>query len=106
MHKAQELPLITDAAYQSDLSLTVKNGVGQKLVVTTVGGISSGKIAQDALDSGRADVCFVGRWLQKNPGLVWQFAEELGVHIVEARQIEWGFLGRGVGRLRKPTAAL
>ena len=39
------------------------------------------------------------RAFQKNPGLVWQFAEDLGVAITVAHQIEWGFKGRGkVGR--------
>lgn len=41
---------------------------------------------------------FVGRYFQKNPGLVWSFAEDLGVAIRQARQIEWGFAGRGIGR--------
>ena len=42
---------------------------------------------------------FVGRPFQKNPGLVWTFAEELGVTLTVAHQIEWGFKGRGnVGR--------
>lgn len=100
VHREQELPLKDTPAFQSDLSAVVKAEVGHKILVSTVGGISSGKIAQDVLDNNKADVVFVGRWLQKNPGLVWQFAEELGVHITQAHQIEWGFLGRGVGRLR------
>jgi hypothetical protein len=37
---------------------------------------------------------FVGRMFQKNPGLVWSFAEELGVEINVANQIRWGFGGR------------
>ncbi len=42
---------------------------------------------------------FVGRQFQKNPATVWAFAEDLGVKITVAHQIEWGFAGRGkVGR--------
>ena len=48
---------------------------------------------------GQADVIFVGRYFQKNPGLVWTFAEDLGVAVALAHQIEWGFKGRGgIGR--------
>ena len=44
---------------------------------------------------GQADVVFVGRQFQKNPGTVWAFADELGVTLTVAHQIEWGFKGRG-----------
>lgn len=98
VHSMQELALKGTPAFQSDLSAALKAAVGDKILVGTVGGITSGAIAQGVLDDRKADVCFVGRWLQRNPGLVWQFAEELGVHTVQAHQAEWGFLGRGVGR--------
>ncbi len=44
---------------------------------------------------------FVGRLFQKDPGLVWTFAEDLGVNLTVAHQIEWAFKGRGVGRKAK-----
>ena len=69
-----------------------------KILVGTVGGINNGHLAEEVLDNGSADVVFVGRHFQKNPGAVWQFAEELGVVITQAHQIEWGYIGRGVGR--------
>ena len=75
-----------------------KAAAGHRLMVTTVGGIYSGAVAEDVIQQNKADACYAGRWFQKNPGLVWQFAEELGVQITQARQIEWGFFGRGVGR--------
>lgn len=34
---------------------------------------------------------------RKNPALVWQFAEDLGVDINIANQIKWAFGGRGSG---------
>ena len=43
---------------------------------------------------GQADVIFNGRMFQKNPGLVWKFADDLGVELHHAGQIAWGFNGR------------
>lgn len=61
---------------------------------TTVGTITSGKQAQELLEEGGLDLAIVGRMFQKNPGLVWSFAEELGVQINMPNQIRWGFGGR------------
>ncbi|KIK64023.1 hypothetical protein GYMLUDRAFT_241244 [Collybiopsis luxurians FD-317 M1] len=66
-----------------------------KLLVGTVGGIKSGVQAEKYLQDDVADVVSVGRHFQKNPGLVWAFAEELGTQIYVANQISWGFFGRG-----------
>ncbi|PSS32035.1 hypothetical protein PHLCEN_2v2180 [Hermanssonia centrifuga] len=100
-HPLQSLgPLRTVEAYQSDLSAEIKAAVGDKIIVGAVGGINNGKLAQRILDEGKADVIFVGRLFQKNPGAVWQFAEDLGVRITAAHQIEWAFFGRGVGRAK------
>ena len=63
------------------------------MAVATVGSITSGKQAQQLLDEG-LDLIIVGRMFQKNPGLVWTFAEELGVEVNIANQIRWGFGGR------------
>lgn len=120
IHALQEIPLVpkgtvppafsvieghsTSAAYQAYLAAQVRKGVEGKVLVSAVGGIRSGAIATEVLDSGSADVVFVGRHFLKNPGAVWQFAEELGVTISQAVQIEWGFLGRGVGRNRQKQA--
>lgn len=58
----------------------------------TVGSITSGKQANQLLEEG-LDLAIVGRLFQKNPGLVWTFADELGVEIDVANQIGWGFGG-------------
>ncbi|KAK8157968.1 NADH:flavin oxidoreductase/NADH oxidase [Phyllosticta citrichinensis] len=81
-------------AYQAAFAKTVKAKVGDKLLVASVGSISTGKLAQQQLDEG-LDMVFAGRWFQKNPGLVWTWAEEMGVEINVANQIRWGFGGRG-----------
>ena len=81
--------------YQVPFSAAVKKSVGSELLVGAVGGLHSGISAQDVLETDRADVIFVGRQFQKNPGQVWAMAEELGVEIHVAHQIEWAFRGRG-----------
>jgi 2,4-dienoyl-CoA reductase-like NADH-dependent reductase (Old Yellow Enzyme family) len=78
------------AAYQAPFAHDVKKALGDKLIVGSVGSITSGYLAQDVLDKGQADVAIVGRQFQKNPGTVWAFAEDLGVDIYLAHQIEWG----------------
>jgi len=89
-------------AYQAPFAEAVKNAVGDKILVTAVGTITNGHIAQEILDKGQADAVFVGRQFQKNPGTVWAFAEDLGVKITVAHQIEWAFIGRGgIGRTGK-----
>lgn len=107
IHPLQELGLVAKTstkAFQAYLSEHIRQAVQGKILVSTVGGITSGALAEEVLQNGSADVVFVGRYLTKNPGAVWQFAEELGVVISQPNQIEWGFLGRGVGR-KKAIAA-
>ncbi|KAJ3547717.1 hypothetical protein NM688_g5372 [Phlebia brevispora] len=102
-HPKQEIPAKIGDAFHADLSEAVKAAIGDKLIVATVGGISNGKVAQAVLDKNQADVIFVGRHFQKNPGAVWQFAEDLDLRVTVAHQIGWGFFGRGVGRSRTAT---
>ncbi|KAI0366918.1 FMN-linked oxidoreductase [Pilatotrama ljubarskyi] len=82
-------------AYQAPFAEAVKKAHGDKILVASVGNINDGKTAQGVLDKGQADVVFVGRQFQKNPGTVWAFAEDLGVTLTIAHQIEWGWKGRG-----------
>lgn len=94
----------TAGLLQVPLSRAVKKAHGSQILVGAVGGIVNGHLAEAVLEEGSADVIFVGRHFQKNPGLVWTFAEDLGVTITQAHQIEWGFIGRG-GLGRKPVSA-
>jgi len=59
-------------AYQASFAHAVKQAVGDKLVVGSVGAITTGKVAQEVLDKDQADVILVGRHFQKNPAAVWQ----------------------------------
>ena len=100
-HPKQALPPLDGEAVQADLSEAIKASVGDKLVVTTVGHINTGKTAQAVLDKGQADAVFVGRQFQKEPGTVWKFADDLGITISAANQISWGFVGRGTVKTRQ-----
>ena len=62
--------------------------------MATVGGIKTGQVAQACIDAG-LDIAAVGRAFQKNPGMVFTFADELGVDVRMPNQIGWGFKGRG-----------
>lgn len=109
VHHLQELRLTAQGrskAYQAYLSEYIRKAVEGRVLVTAVGGITTGTLAEEVLQNGSADAVFVGRYMTKNPGAVWQFAEELGVVISQANQIEWGFLGRGVGRKKAEATKL
>ncbi|KAI4113097.1 MAG: hypothetical protein LQ345_005854 [Seirophora villosa] len=80
-------------SYQAPFARKVKEKVGDKMMVGTVGTITNGKQANELLETG-LDLAIVGRYFQKDPGLVWTFAEELGVEINVANQIRWGFGGK------------
>ncbi|KII89987.1 hypothetical protein PLICRDRAFT_91117 [Plicaturopsis crispa FD-325 SS-3] len=96
------LQKITDVgpAFQARFAADVKKAVGDRLVVGSVGVITNGHVAQGVLDKGQADAVLVGRQFQKNPAVVWAFAEDLGVDIKLAHQIEWGFKGRGTSKAK------
>jgi 2,4-dienoyl-CoA reductase-like NADH-dependent reductase (Old Yellow Enzyme family) len=101
----QKISFLQSAGSQADFSATVRShviteGVTVKdteapLLVSAVGGISTGELANSILEEGKADAIFVGRYFQQNPGLVWEFARQLDVAIHNAHQIGWSFLGRG-----------
>lgn len=96
LHPAQKIGQ-SEKSYQAPLARPVKKAVGDKLLITTVGGINEGHQAQQLLEEG-LDAVFCGRWFQKNPALVWSMAEDLSVQIHIANQISWAFGGRGGAR--------
>jgi 2,4-dienoyl-CoA reductase-like NADH-dependent reductase (Old Yellow Enzyme family) len=91
--------------YQAPFAKAVKKEVGDKMAIGTVGTITNGPQANELLEEGGLDVAIVGRMFQKNPGLVWTFAEELGTEIHLAHQISWGFGGRAGGKKRGDAPA-
>ncbi|OKL56254.1 hypothetical protein UA08_08528 [Talaromyces atroroseus] len=91
-------------AFQAPFAIEVKKAVGDKLLVSSVGTINSGKLANKLLEEDGLDFAIVGRLFQKNPGLVWAWAEELDLEISMANQIRWPFSQRGGGKyLAKPS---
>ncbi|KAJ4223324.1 NADH-dependent flavin oxidoreductase [Fusarium solani] len=94
LHPSQATGIKPGAGYQVPLSQQIKKGVGGNILVAAVGGIKTGTLAEEVLQSG-IDVVFCGRWFQKNPGLVHAFADELGVTVKMANQTGWAFRGRG-----------
>lgn len=80
--------------YQAPFAKAVKKAVGDKMAVGTVGAITGGKQANDLLNDG-LDMIIVGRAFQKNPGLVFSWADELETEVQMPNQIRWGFGGRG-----------
>lgn len=96
--------------YQAPFAKKIKKAVGDKMLVSTVGSITSGKQANELLEGGKGDDdepldgVAVGRMFQKNPGLVWTWAEELDVGIYVASQIGWGFGGRATKAPKKAAA--
>ncbi|KAL8736798.1 MAG: hypothetical protein Q9166_000164 [cf. Caloplaca sp. 2 TL-2023] len=91
LHPKQQVK--TGPGYQAPFAQKVKEKVGNKMLVGTVGSITNGKQANELLENG-LDLAIIGRMFQKNPALVWTFAEDLDVEINVANQIRWGFGGK------------
>jgi len=64
------------------------------MLVGAVGGITTGKRAEEILSHGKSDVVFAARAFQRNPALVWTWANELGVRVKTSKQIEWTIKGK------------
>ncbi|CAM5999617.1 unnamed protein product, partial [Sphagnum balticum] len=90
-------------AYQASFSKYIKSVVKNKVLVGAVGTITNGVQANDLLEDG-LDAIFNGRLFQKNPGLVWAWADDLGVIVYAANQMKWGFKSIP-GRRRVASAA-
>ncbi|KAA8644301.1 hypothetical protein EYZ11_008350 [Aspergillus tanneri] len=94
-HAAQQIH--EKPGFQAPFAIAVKRAIGDKLLVGSVGSINSAHLANSLLENDGLDFVLVGRGFQKNPGLVWAFADELNVEISMANQIRWGFSRRGGG---------
>lgn len=97
IHPRQSTSIKGGPGYQVPFAQEVKKAVGDRAIVSAVGGIKSAALAEGYLNDG-VDVIMCGRWFQENPGLVYAYAKELGVDVKMANQIGWGFGGRGKGR--------
>lgn len=85
--------------YQAPFAKAIKKHVGDKLLVSSVGSIKTGDLAEEVIAGGEGeddvplDLIAAGRMFQKNPGLVWAWADDLQTTIQVAHQIGWGFKG-------------
>ncbi|RMJ17804.1 hypothetical protein CDV36_002522 [Fusarium kuroshium] len=99
--------IIGGPAYQAPFAKKIKAAVGDKMLVSSVGNIKTGQVAQDVIAGGKdeddtpLDLIAAARMFQKNPGLVWAWADELETDIHIAHQIGWGFGGRAGGKAHK-----
>lgn len=84
----------TRPAYQAPFAVKIKKAVQDKMAVGTVGSITDATLANKLLETDGLDVTTVGRGFQKNPGLVFAWADELGQEVQMPNQIRWGFVGR------------
>ncbi|KAI9147785.1 NADPH dehydrogenase afvA [Paramyrothecium foliicola] len=98
--------------YQAPFAKKIKAAVGDKMLVSTVGSIKDGVLAEKLIKGSDEegdtplDLVGAGRMFQKNPGLVWQFADDLEVAIHVAHQIGWGFGGRASAKPQTITTKL
>lgn len=90
LHPLQQVKL--GPGYQAHFAQAIKQAVGNTAMVSTVGTLTTAILAESVLKSG-VDAVMVGRGFQKNPGLVWQWAEELGVEMNIAKQMRWAIPG-------------
>jgi 2,4-dienoyl-CoA reductase-like NADH-dependent reductase (Old Yellow Enzyme family) len=103
IHPLQGTSIKSGPGYQAPFALEIKKAVGDKMIVSAVGGIRTAELAQQLIDDG-LDVIMCGRWFQKNPGLVYSFADDLEVDLKMANQIAWGFKGRTKKQSTKQVA--
>jgi 2,4-dienoyl-CoA reductase-like NADH-dependent reductase (Old Yellow Enzyme family) len=103
-----EQKIISGPSYQAPFSAAIKKALLEagkaNVIVGTVGMITSGVQAEKILQEEMADAVLVARAFQKNPGLVWEWAGELGVEVRTANQIGWGFGQRGDGGVKAGQA--
>lgn len=89
VHASQKVT--SGVAFQAPFATAVKKAVGNKLLVSAVGTINNGVLADKILNEDDIDLILVGRAFQRDSGLAWQFAKDLDVEIAMAAQIRWGF---------------
>lgn len=102
--------VIGGPGYQAPFAKKIKAAVKDAMLVSSVGSIKTGEVAQKIIngseeaDDTPLDLIAAGRMFQKNPGLVWAWADDLEVSINIAHQIGWGFGGRASKKLTKPVS--
>ncbi|CDO92729.1 unnamed protein product [Kluyveromyces dobzhanskii CBS 2104] len=78
-----------------EIAKQIKEHSDGKILVASTGGSQDGAIANSFLNSGSMDILLIGRIYLKNSGIVWQFADDLGIHLEQAKQKAWIFDAEG-----------
>lgn len=76
---------------QRDMARRIKRTVERTCLVSAVGGITDGKLAEDLLQQNYCDLCLAARGFLKEPGMVERWADQLGVDIQMNLQDGWCF---------------
>lgn len=85
---AQKIPM-NDAYYQIKLAAQIRKALRENekgMLVAAVGKIDAAAMARDVLDEEKADVIFVARQFLRDPNLVINWANELGLGQMWPRQ--------------------
>lgn len=110
IHKSQKVN--PGIGYQVPFARHIKEAVGDKALISAVGSIKTGEQAEEAIAGGKdgsetkLDLIAAGRMFQKNPGLVWAWADDLEVTVQTANQIGWGFGGRAAVKAKPETTKI
>ncbi|CAK7901902.1 probable NADPH dehydrogenase [[Candida] anglica] len=78
-------------ALHAELARAIKKSVGDRALVACVGKLNRAELANGLIEEGAFDLALVGVGFLKNPGLVNQWAEDLGVRVHGSRQYGWAF---------------
>lgn len=71
----------SEEGMQASLAQAIKAHVGDKALVSCVGGLIHGEFSNDLIEKGVCDMVLVGRGFLKNPGLVWSWADEFNIKL-------------------------
>jgi len=78
-----------DFGFQVPLAEQVKKANIEGLIVASVGSLNNGKLSEELLQSGKADLTLVGREFIKDPSYVYTAAKDLGISARWASQYSW-----------------
>ncbi|ABN65443.2 NADH:flavin oxidoreductase/12-oxophytodienoate reductase [Scheffersomyces stipitis CBS 6054] len=81
-----------DKPIHEPFARAIKEAVGDKLLVSCVANLERDpKQTAELIEEGSFDLALMGKGFMKNPGLVWHFADVLGVKTHQIQQYNWVF---------------
>lgn len=73
------------------IARAIKKHVGDRAAIACVGDLSKDAATLNGyIKNGDFDLALIGKGFLKNPGLVWEFADQLGIRVTQALQYDWG----------------